>query len=40
MVAKRGIRVCAGDVPVTGWRVDGPGEDGQIVIRSQFQMVF
>lgn len=28
------------DVPVTGWRVDSAGEDGQIVIRSQFQMVF
>ncbi len=27
-------------VPLTGWRLDGAGEDGQIVIRSQFQMVF
>ncbi len=28
------------DVPITGWRDDAAGQDGQIVIRSQFQMVF
>ena len=28
------------EVPVTGWRDDAAGKDGQIVIRSQFQMVF
>ncbi|MHC4108169.1 MAG: porin [Planctomycetota bacterium] len=28
------------DVPVTGWRADAAGEDGQVVIRSQFQFIF
>lgn len=27
-------------VPVTGFRADAPGEDGQVVVRSQLQVVF
>ncbi len=23
-----------------GWREDSPGEDGQVVLRSQFQLLF
>ena len=30
----------AAAVPVTGFRADGTGEDGQVVIRSQLQIVF
>ena len=27
-------------VPITGWRLDSPGEDHQFVVRSQLQILF
>lgn len=35
-----GLNTVSFAVPVTGWNVDAPGETGQVVIRSQLQIVF
>jgi hypothetical protein len=35
-----GLNTVSFAVPVTGWNADAAGEDGQVVIRSQLQIVF